>query len=516
MRTIPQPKTQNPSPVSPHFPWFTLALVGIWVISLILRFWGLERFNTLVFDEVYYAKFANKYLIGEDFFNAHPPLSQYIIAIGIWIGSHLPFGQDRINGFTGSLRSTFSYRWLNAFIGSFLPLIVAAIAYQLTSRRSYSLIAAIFATVDGLFLVESRYALNNIYLVGFGLLGQLFLLLALKKPPYQRRNQLAIAGIFFGASAAIKWNGLGFLLGVYLIWLIPGIIAAIASIRFDNIFSYHEQVSSTRKKNFLKKWQRRVKSFSKSHLSSTAIANLTQLNFWQMILCLGIIPALSYSISWIPHLLMVPKPGFWEMQQEILTFHQNVGGIYAHPYCSRWYSWIFMQHPVAYFYHTARNTTETVPQYPPLPTGTGTVIYDVHAMGNPILWWLSSIAIFLLLLLFIFWLFWRGLGKISLTTTTWIALYLVCNYAANLLPWMKVSRCTFIYHYMSASVFAQLALAWIVERWISSEKLFYRRAGIAVVLSIILAFWFWLPIYLGLPLSEQGFQMRMWFSSWIN
>ncbi len=45
--------------------------------------WQLERFNTLVFDEVYYAKFANDYLTKTPFFNAHPPLSQYIIAIGI-------------------------------------------------------------------------------------------------------------------------------------------------------------------------------------------------------------------------------------------------------------------------------------------------------------------------------------------------------------------------------------------------------------------------------------------------
>ncbi|MEC4984100.1 MAG: phospholipid carrier-dependent glycosyltransferase [Oscillatoria sp. PMC 1076.18] len=488
----------------------------IWLISLILRFWGLERFNTLVFDEVYYAKFANKYLIGEDFFNAHPPLSQYIIAIGIWIGSHLPFGQDNLNGFTGSLRSTFSYRWLNAFTGSFLPLIIAGVAYQLTLRKSYALVAAIFATIDGLFLVESRYALNNIYLVGFGLLGQLFLLLALRKPPFQRQKQLITAGIFFGAAAAIKWNGLGFLLGIYLLWLIPGFIAGIGSIRFDNIFSYHPQIASSQHRNFGKKWQRRVKSFSKPQLASTAIANITQLSFWQILLYLGIVPLLSYSISWIPHLLMVPKPGFWEMQRQIFAFHQNVGGIYAHPYCSRWYSWIFMQQPVAYFYATARNLSETVPQYPPLPSGTGTVIYDVHAMGNPILWWLSAIAIFLLILLLIFWLCRRGLSKISLTTNTWIALYLVGNYAANLLPWIKVSRCTFIYHYMGASVYSQLALAWIIERWIVSESLFSRRAGISIVLAIILAFWFWLPIYLGLPLSLSGFQLRMWFSSWIN
>ncbi|NJL91441.1 MAG: phospholipid carrier-dependent glycosyltransferase, partial [Coleofasciculaceae cyanobacterium SM2_1_6] len=99
--------------------WLVMGLSAIFAASLTLRFWGLGRFNALVFDEVYYAKFANNYLTGTNFFNAHPPLSQYIIAIGIWLGSLMPIGQDTINELTGSLRSTFSYRWLNALTGSF-------------------------------------------------------------------------------------------------------------------------------------------------------------------------------------------------------------------------------------------------------------------------------------------------------------------------------------------------------------------------------------------------------------
>jgi dolichyl-phosphate-mannose--protein O-mannosyl transferase len=192
---------------------------GIFMLSVTLRFWGLGRFNALVFDEVYYAKFANNYLTGTHFFNAHPPLSQYIIAIGMWLGSHLPFGQDTVNGLTGSLRSTWSYRWLNALTGSFIPLVVAALAYQLNQRRSYAFIAALFAAADGLFLVESRYALNNVYLVILGLLGQLCFLVALGQPKQQRGVSLALSGVFFGASACIKWNGLWFLLGVYMVWV---------------------------------------------------------------------------------------------------------------------------------------------------------------------------------------------------------------------------------------------------------------------------------------------------------
>jgi dolichyl-phosphate-mannose--protein O-mannosyl transferase len=474
------------------FPWFGIGLTAIFLVSLVLRFWGLGRFNALVFDEVYYAKFANDYLTKTNFFNAHPPFSQYIIAIGMWIGSHLPFGQDTVNSLTGSLRSTWSYRWLNALTGSFIPLVVAALAYQLNRRKSFALIAALFAATDGLFLVESRYALNNVYLVILGLLGQLCFLLALSSQAQRRWIMLVLSGVFFGASACIKWNGLWFLLGAYMVWAAAWILQLV---------------------------KKRTADHSKNHPLQplrNPLQNLTQLNILHVFLPLGIIPVLTYSLLWIPHLLMNPTPGFWQAQKEILTFHEKIGsGPEVHPYCSNWYSWLLMWRPVAYFYQTARNTTEQVPTYPPLPAGAGQVIYDVHAMGNPILWWLSTAAILLLLLLVTQRFLKRSGWQTPLTPQTWIALYLVLNWLANLLPWVRVTRCTFLYHYMGSSVFSGLALAWLVDRWLNSKQPQYRSAGITVIFLVLMAFVFWLPIFLGLPLSVKGYEFRMWFPSWI-
>jgi dolichyl-phosphate-mannose--protein O-mannosyl transferase len=214
---------------------------------------------------------------------------------------------------------------------------------------------------------------------------------------------------------------------------------------------------------------------------------------------------------------MNPTPGFWQAQKDILVFHEKIGtGPEVHPYCSNWYSWILMWRPVAYFYQTARNTTEQVPAYPPLPAGVGQVIYDVHAMGNPVLWWLSTAAILLLLLLLAVRLV-EGVGWKSLPTShLWISLYLVLSWLANLLPWVRVTRCTFLYHYMGASVFSSLGLAWLVDRWLQNrDEPYYRSAAATVIFLVVLAFVFWLPIFMGLPLSVQGYQFRMWFRSWV-
>ncbi|MBD1846222.1 phospholipid carrier-dependent glycosyltransferase [Cyanobacteria bacterium FACHB-63] len=491
-------KTKQPvKPIS----WFRLGILGIFLVSLGLRFWGLGRFNTLVFDEVYYAKFANNYLTGTRFFDGHPPLSKYLIAIGIWIGNRLPLGQDTVNNLAGSTLSTWSYRWLNALTGSFIPLVISAIAYQLSQRRSYALIAGILAAMDGLFLVESRYALNNVYLVLFGLLGQLLLLLSLRSS--KRLNWLLVgSGVFFAASASIKWNGLWFLMSAYFLWGLGWLF------RWINWIGLRSQQST---------------EISNHPLPTSPLYRITQINLFSFLLCFAGIPALFYWLIWLPHLHLNPEFDFVEVQRQILSYHQRVGsGMDIHPYCSTWYSWILMLRPVAYFYQVASSPTD------PIPNGSsalilqpGRVVYDVHAIGNPALWWFSSVAIvFLIWILVEHWHILPSLVTVQAPKLgylppqeLWIVLFLMTGYVANLLPWMPVSRCVFLYHYMGSSVYATMGLAWLVDRWLRKRE--SRALGIGVILLCAIAFVFWMPIYLGLPLSQSEYEVRMWLRSWI-
>jgi dolichyl-phosphate-mannose-protein mannosyltransferase len=504
--------------------WFWLGIAGIFILSLALRFWGLERFNTLVFDEVYYATFGNNYLTHKPFFDGHPPLGKLIIAVGIWLGSHLGFGQDIVNGLTGSLRSPWSYRWINALFGSFIPLIIAGIAYQLSSRRSFALLAGLFAAIDGIFIVESRYALINIYIVVFGLLGQWLFLLALAKQRQQRRFYLVLASIAFGAAIATKWNGLWFLLGIYLLWIFTwGWKIFIARHQVTDVNNHssaipatQSAVNTTNRRHNLHLWE--------SDQNISPLQNLTQLNIFHIAFYLGILPVVIYSLIWIPHLLIDTRFNFIEVHKQILSFHEGLGGNTSkvHPYCAPWYTWPLMIRPMAYLYQTATSLTEPLPVTgPPLPTGTGKVVYDVHAMGNPFLWWFGLAAL-LFLALMLGWLVVNYLVQQKrfssvavLSIDTWIALYLVLNYAANLLPWVTVDRCVFIYHYMTAVVFAFLAIAWFVDQCLRSYYKPLRAVGVTITFIILAAFVFWLPIYLALPLSPEDYRLRMWFNSWI-
>jgi dolichyl-phosphate-mannose--protein O-mannosyl transferase len=447
--------------------------IGVFIFAIGLRFWGLGRFNEFVFDEVYYAKFANNYLINKQFYNAHPPLSQYIIAIGIWIGDKLPIGHDTANTLTGSLRSTFSYRWMNAVFGSLIPPVVAALAYQLTRRWSYVFLAALFISLDGLFLVDSRYALNNVFLIFFGITGQLCVLLATNYRGYRQWWYLLGAGFLFGSSIACKWNGLWFLLGM-------GMLLAIAHIM--RLINSPDRGASTL-------------ANPSANTSSNLLERLSRIHPLAIISTLVILPIIVYSLWWIPHLIQNPEPNFWGMQVSILNYHEKVGnGKAIHPYCADWYTWLLMMRPLAYYYKAdeARN-----------------IYYDIHAIGNPLLWWLAFGSVLTSIWLIIKQLLLAHRRQINFIAIA-IPLYIVVNYAANLLPWVRVNRCVFIYHYMGAILFAIMGLAWLVDRWLYSNSKLWQGIGLTVVFAIIIAFVFWLPIYLGLPLERTGLGLRLW------
>jgi hypothetical protein len=219
------------------------------------------------------------------------------------------------------------------------------------------------------------------------------------------------------------------------------------------------------------------------------------------------IPTLVYSLLWIPHLLMNPEFNFWEVNQQIFTYHQSVGnGKAVHPYCSPWYSWLLMARPMAYYYDV-----KTV--------GTQKIVQDVHAMGNPFLLWLSTAAIALNALTVLTALIKRW--RTGLRSAFWrsnrgmIYLYFLSTYSANLLPWLEIKRCTFIYHYLAAYSFALLSLAWWLDLAGRSPQPWVRRGAIAIMAVIIGGFIYWLPVFLGISLKESAFQHRMWFESWI-
>ncbi|MGC9505138.1 phospholipid carrier-dependent glycosyltransferase [Baaleninema sp.] len=501
-------------------------LLGIWVGSLILRFWELDRFNVLVFDEIYFANYGFNYLKQIPFFDVHPPLGKYCIALGIWIQAHFMGGLESLKNATEVAQlNAFAYRWANGLVGATVPLLVGSIAYEITLKKRYAFLSSLFVALDGLLLVESRYALINVYLLGFGLLGVLTFFKSLNS---QKTYLWAmVSGVFLGCCASVKWNGLGFWLGIVLLyggawalryfklWSDRAASHANSDLKnspeenlLDPLKSPFSDISNSGENDFKNIETEGINpeplppQKTRTQPSTNPLESILKIDRLNFALNFGLVPFLVYRLLWIPHLQLNPDFTFLGMQWQILHYHESIGNTTdAHPYCSAWYSWPWMARPVGYYFQAIEKASQTL-------------IFDVHAFGNPPLWWLSAVAIAAVTVqLFRHLLHWRS-NRPVVPQTVLLHSLLVSEFAANFLPWAKVSRCTYLYHYMGASLFAFMALAWWVDNASNQRDLSWRIVGTLAVAIIVLGFWYWLPIYLGLPLTREAFDGRMWWRSW--
>ncbi|MEM9945242.1 MAG: phospholipid carrier-dependent glycosyltransferase [Cyanobacteria bacterium P01_D01_bin.36] len=443
------------------FRYVALALVA--ALSFSLRFWQLGRFNELVFDEVYYVQFAQAYLAGESVFDAHPPLGKYAIAFSIWLHEHTPWLHFTSQPVTAEVDlAPVSYRWMNALIGSLVPLVVVGLAHSLTntienSRRwTFCLLAGLFVAIDGLFVTESRYGLLNIYVVFFGLLGHwLWRLASAEKRHAVRMTLRGMSGVAFGCAIATKWNGLGYLLAL-IIW---------------------------------EGWQRRSGFLSLGQSSlRVSLGRASPLRVRQLLkgtLYLGLLPLLTYVVLWWPH-LQLNEVSVFSIHRTLFVFHQELDEFQVA--CSRWFTWPLLIKPIAYAYEES-----------------GSQVYTVNNLGNPMLWWLSGASAVLVVI-----------DRLKRYERTDVTTYLLIGYLANWLPWVVVTRCTYNYLFMPAAVFGFMLLAWLMSGWLAmGASVVSRRLGFVMLGAIALAFFFWLPLSLGLPLTPEALQLRWWLPSWI-
>ncbi|HWX24471.1 MAG TPA: phospholipid carrier-dependent glycosyltransferase, partial [Vicinamibacteria bacterium] len=145
-----------------------------------------------VFDEVYHARTALQYLHGEPPTEwVHPPMAKLLIAAGIWT-----FGY-----------TSWAWRLMPALAGVALaPTFYALARTTLPSRRA-AVLATLVLSADGVYLVQSRVAMTNIFAVFFQVAAALFVLRGVLKEPLGR-GDFVLAGLFLGLGISTRWTSL--------------------------------------------------------------------------------------------------------------------------------------------------------------------------------------------------------------------------------------------------------------------------------------------------------------------
>lgn len=153
-----------------------MRLIYLTILSFIVRLAFLDHPAVVIFDEVHFGGFAQKYLNRQFFNDLHPPLARLLVTLSAWVGgfnadfSFYDIGADY-------LKAKVPYVVMRAFT-AVSGAIVVPIAYAtmrgMGLRYCTSLAVATALTFENALITQSRLILLDSYLVLFTAMVGLF------------------------------------------------------------------------------------------------------------------------------------------------------------------------------------------------------------------------------------------------------------------------------------------------------------------------------------------------------
>ena len=157
-----------------------------------------------------------------------------------------------------------------------------------------------------------------------------------------------------------------------------------------------------------------------------------------------------------------------------------------------------MGRPTSFFYDS------------PNDCGAKSCAREVLALGTPILWWMGTIAIAVVIG---FWI-----KSLVNRTTDSAANIVVIGIIAGYLPWFAMQeRTMFSFYAIIIEPFMILAVAYCAKLLLDSGlKPSVSQSIVGGLFAlVVLSFLYFLPLYTGQTITYDQWKMRMWFDSWI-
>lgn len=458
--------------------------------------------NRVVFDELHFSKFCDRLLTGTWFFDIHPPLGKLILAYGSYIMGYRAdptFVIDRV----GKPYPTHVKYYLMRYISAFFSVLTVPITYIIARLLNLSISASILSTstvlLDFIGLIEGRLILMDSQLLFFCQLSlALALLLWRTVPGSQARVILLIAtGVACGLALSIKHTALA----------TPALIVLVSflDIHFTNMPLSLMECGAAIVCGLGVYAGCFYVLFQAVHHTGERYDGFMPLHFRR---------TLIGSNEYDPSAVRAPfHQLFMYLNRRMITSNASVKR--RHNWESKWYDWIINRRGIL-FYSFRQPRSPDSDSAERLKT-------QIYLIGNPVVVWLVlGVVVTLMVSLAIGVRYRRSLDRLLLKSSgratataarfhLGTAVFLICGWICNLVPYILVDRAAFLYHYLPGMFYGQLLCGLAVDG--------LPRRGRKTVVSIAVtlmaaAVVYWGPWIYGLPLTDAQHARRRWVSKW--
>ena len=432
--------------------------------------------NSMYFDEIYHARTGYEHAHSlYTYETTHPPLGKVFMSWCIDLMGMTPF----------------AWRFAGTVTGILMIPAIYLLAMQLMKRTRWAALSALLLTADCMHFTQTRIATIDSFPVLFMMVMFLFMARWMQMSFYHQKLwktlvPLFFSGVFMGLAIASKWIGCYGAVG----------LAVLFFSRFITL--YKQSVYAKRYRNEDPAFARAADSFVQNGAATLAAC----------VVFFVIVPLAIYCLSYIPYLSAYGEvklnlktfERIWNAQVTMFEYHKNL--VATHYFSSPWYEWPLIIKPM--WYYSAA--------FPAMGKAS-----TIMAFGNPAVWWTGLVAILFVLG---YSAYRNALPMLRVTCGRDDAYdrampVIAVGFLSAYLPWVLVSRLTFIYHYFASVPFIILATAQglrYLER--HNKKLSHALMlvlGVAAV-ALFIAFY---PYASGLEVSREWLARMNWFKNWM-
>jgi dolichyl-phosphate-mannose-protein mannosyltransferase len=378
--------------------------------------------------------------------------------------THPPLGKLIIaSGISFFGFNPFGWRILGVVAAALMIPFIYILGKKLFGKWIGAVASAFLLTFDFMHFTLARMATVDTYVILFSLASQLFFLIYLKnvqkngwKTPVKA---LFLAILFFALGFSTKW---------FVLYGFAAQLTFLAALRLKEVAKLKKGLSD------------KLYVFTDPPFS-TIVGFL-------------LLAVLVYFLTYIPDVLAGRSAiDLLSLQGAMYNYHATLDA--THAFASSWWTWPLMLRPLWLYVSTLPND----------------VTSTITLMGNPLVWWVGFacvIGISIFAIDKIVKAAGNRLGKIGLP-----ALFIITFFFFQWIPYMLISRITFIYHFYLNVPFLCLATAYFMSKYWGNR--WVKLAAIAYFAATVALFALFYPVISGTPAANSWIDSLQWLNGWV-